>query len=143
MPPGDLQASTTIGDKICHVCGADVAGKPRQRDEKGRYWCMACAKKSDRKSAPESSPRRPKTVQCPDCGQAVAPVLMKTFDGSPICESCLGIRTREQAKAQARREAAARGGEEEKRQRSFLYVLLAVALVLGLFSVFWNGLIKL
>jgi DNA-directed RNA polymerase subunit RPC12/RpoP len=143
MPAGDTEASTTIRDKICHVCGADVAGKPRQRDEKGRYWCMACAKKKDGAPPPESTQRKPKTVQCPDCGQAVSPVLMKTFEGAPICESCLGIRTQEQAKALARREAAARGGEEEKRQRSFLFVLLAVALVLGLFSVFWNGLIKL
>lgn len=142
MPSSDLEASTTVGRKTCHICGVDVAGKPRQKDEQGRYWCIACAKNADKK-ADESGKGRAKTVQCPDCGQRVSPVLMKAFEGTTLCEPCLQIRTREHAQAQARREAAARGGEEEKRQRSYLILLLVVALVLTGFSAFWNGLIKL
>ncbi len=35
-------AATTAG-KVCVKCGVDVAGRPRQKDEAGNYYCAACA----------------------------------------------------------------------------------------------------
>jgi DNA-directed RNA polymerase subunit RPC12/RpoP len=129
-------ATTNIDHKICNSCGADVMGKERQKDGQGRYWCMACAKKADKQAALSSPQGRVKILQCPDCGQHVSPVLMKQFEGNPICPMCLEIRTHLQTKAQEQRLAAAREGEDEKRQRFILYGVLGITAALLVFNVF-------
>ncbi len=44
--------------KLCFHCGTDVAGKPRTKDARGRYFCAACDAKvrSQRSHAPAQSP---------------------------------------------------------------------------------------
>lgn len=44
--------------KICVVCGADCAGRPRMKNSKGQYACQACvqARKRPRKAARPAAP---------------------------------------------------------------------------------------
>lgn len=127
--------------KYCHVCGTDVSRKPRQKDDKGRYYCIKCANSGEGKLNPEAKERKGK-VQCPDCGQFLPKPAMTDFEGTMVCDPCRQVRVTEREKALERREEAARGGEEEKKQQSRLVILLGVAGVLGAWTVYSNFFVK-
>jgi hypothetical protein len=52
--------STPIAGKICVSCGEDVAGKPRTKDARGRYYCQPCYQKLAQKHARRESMPMPK-----------------------------------------------------------------------------------
>jgi len=128
--------STTEG-KTCFVCGINLSGKPRRKDDKGRYWCVPCSRGTDAQNA--EAAKKSTTVQCPDCGKSLPRSVMVKFGADLlICEPCRDVREKEHLRAQARREDAARGGEEERKQHSRLIYLLIVAGVLAVFTLYWN-----
>ncbi len=144
MASSELESSTVSDAKVCHVCGVNVQGKPRQRDEKGRYWCMPCANAADAEASQAVAERKLKGAQCDDCGRRVVESELLVVEGGKVCPPCQQIRAQEKAKAQARRELAASGGaEERRRQGTRLIVLLIVAAILAVFTLYWNGVIKL
>ncbi len=134
----EVAEASAVGGKYCHVCGTDVSRKPRQKDEKGRYWCVPCAKAADAKKRDVAEARVGGKKQCPDCGKYFPPVAMSEFEGTSVCEPCHHVRTQERAKATARREQAARGGEEERKQNTRLILLVIIAGVLAVFTTYWN-----
>jgi hypothetical protein len=138
MSSESVAEASAIGGKYCHVCGADVSRKPRQKDDKGRYWCVPCAKAADAKKREVADARAGGKAQCPDCGKFFPPVAMTTFEETSVCDPCFQVRTHERAKAQQRREQAARGGEEERKQSTRLIVLVIIAAILAVFTTYWN-----
>ena len=133
--------TNAIESKICHVCGTDVSRKLRQKDDKGRYYCIPCANSGDGKLNPEIKERKGK-VQCPDCGKFLPKPAMTDFEGTAVCEPCRQVRMTEREKALERREQAARGGEEERKQQSRLLILLLVAGLLGAVTIYSNFFVK-
>jgi hypothetical protein len=125
------------GSKVCFVCGIDLSGKPRRKDEQGRYWCLPCARGTEAQNTVKD--KKAGRSQCPDCGQSLpTSVMIKVEDGLLVCEPCRNVREQERQKALARREESARGGEEERKQSSRLVYLLIVAGGLAVFTVYWN-----
>ena len=41
LSPSETVDGTVI-EKICVVCGANVAGRPRLKDKQGQYFCIEC-----------------------------------------------------------------------------------------------------
>lgn len=133
--------TSAVGSKTCHVCGTDVSRKARQKDDKGRYYCVACANSGEGTLNPAARERKGK-VQCPDCGQYLPKPAMTEFEGTAVCDPCRQVRVHEREKALERREQAARGGEEEKKQRSRLLILLIIAGALGALTIYSNFFVK-
>jgi hypothetical protein len=50
-------------DKICVICGQNCAGKPRVKDNAGRYYCKACHERALART-------RPSTAKPPDVSPA-------------------------------------------------------------------------
>ncbi len=137
MASETAENSSAVESKYCHICGTDVTGKPRQKDDKGRYYCVSCASFGEAKLNPTAKEHKGK-VQCPDCGKYLPKVAMADFEGTAVCDPCRTVRVQEREKAQERREQAARGGEEERKQQSRLVILVIVAGLLGALTVYLN-----
>lgn len=94
--------SSTAPAKVCTRCGQDCAGKPRVKDQRGRYTCQPCYDqlKAERTAptpspapiapsepegfdvfALESSAEEPKTSPCRNCGAPLA-------ESAVLCVSC-------------------------------------------------------
>ncbi|HWB53957.1 MAG TPA: hypothetical protein VG722_07185 [Tepidisphaeraceae bacterium] len=125
---GDAPAKP--GQKICCVCGKDVAHEERFKDKKGRYWCYDCG------VADEHRRHRNDTVQCPDCHNSLPENEMVEYEGHHLCSGCATRRT-QSAKRQAARRAAAIEAEHHAQRQwrlmiagSILFAVLAIALVI-------------
>jgi hypothetical protein len=102
---GGRLAMTTTPTKVCIRCKRDCAGRPRTRDERGRYTCQECfdavVAKAPLKIAPPPPPEPPEvdigyllaeeqaaaapvaqdTATCMQCGVLMAP-------GAVLCTRC-------------------------------------------------------
>lgn len=92
--------------KICGICGEDCSGRPRIKDQQGRYFCKACAEQAAKqraaapaapKAAPPPPPAEPAEDEalpasfwndlpaaaspCPSCGSPMS-------QGGVVCMSC-------------------------------------------------------
>lgn len=92
-------------DKVCVICGADVADKPRVKDAQGKYACQACVQKRQAGTAAKPAAgtksaavtkkpasqdalwadlpdaNDPNIVRCPECAS-----IIRT--GKVICGNC-------------------------------------------------------
>src|SRR5215210_5208858 len=50
-----------VVQKLCCICGADVAGQPRMKDKTGAYFCIPCGQADTKKKHAVGTP-------CKDCG---------------------------------------------------------------------------
>jgi len=66
--------------KACRICGKDLTGKPRQKDDKG-YLCGACADAENK--------RESELEKCPECSRRLSPSAFTTFRGKRICRRCM------------------------------------------------------
>lgn len=75
-------SSHTSVSKICHKCGKDVAGQPREKDHEGRYWCIPCSE-ADRlhKLHVESG-------ICEGCGESPGKAALLLLGGQNLCANC-------------------------------------------------------
>lgn len=90
------------GAKLCRVCGKDLTGKPRLRDDLG-YICKHCSDLEDqgkipkpqREAQPDASPKPAKDplsdeklMRCPECNRKLKPLGFLPYRGQLICKSC-------------------------------------------------------
>jgi hypothetical protein len=109
-------------EKLCVGCGKNVAGHRRVKDSRG-YFCLDCARK-------ESLAKKPQGAKCPKCGRIVKEESMGALDGERMCQRCLR-EARELARPGSKRFRKIDEKHFEKASKTQLYVLVAIALVLG------------
>jgi hypothetical protein len=125
---------TAAVHKICVVCGANVAGKPRMKDGEGRYWCYECGITDTQRKHP---------VPCSDCGGEFPQTELADFQGVSVCTACADKR-----KLAARREAAriAAAEEEARHQELRRHRLLLAGIIVGCVTafvlIFWLMLVR-
>ena len=83
-----MSAEGLISEKVCGICGEDCSGRPRTKDAKGQYYCMACYEDAKRRqkaraSRPKPHARRPKPV---DDGLDMLAALADAQDAAPAIE---------------------------------------------------------
>ncbi len=104
-----MSTATPPPAKVCTRCGQDCAGKPRVRDQQGRYLCKACVERVKAEHAMAASPApqlaqpappaaasepegfdafalepssdEPKAAPCRNCGAPLA-------EGAVLCVAC-------------------------------------------------------
>ncbi|WP_428940925.1 hypothetical protein [Fontivita pretiosa] len=113
--------------KICVICGKNVAGHRRLKDSRG-YLCLDCAKAEKRQE-------REGKVPCAECGRYVKPGGIVEYNGLRICRKCHEDHKQLQKKA-VKKVATKHYEEHEKRN---LLILLAIFVALGLI-VLWRQL---
>jgi hypothetical protein len=57
-----MTADPTTTTKLCTVCGIDCAGKPRIKDQQGRYICKECFDKAKQTRQTQKNPPAPAPV---------------------------------------------------------------------------------
>ena len=78
-----VAAGTTPDEKTCAICGVDCSNLPRKKDERGRYYCLACldriaaqtqndAAEPPARSAPTSRELRHLSDDCQDSGPPIS-----------------------------------------------------------------------
>ena len=78
-----VAAGTTPDEKRCAICGVDCSNLPRKKDERGRYYCLACldriaaqtqndAAEPPARSAPTSRELRHLSDDCQDSGPPIS-----------------------------------------------------------------------
>lgn len=68
--------------KICHKCGKDVAGQPRQKDHLGQYWCVPCAE------ADNLHQMHTDAGICEGCGESPGKAALMLIGGQNLCPNC-------------------------------------------------------
>lgn len=137
---GEDIAFTAPSEKICCICGEDVAGKPRMKDHAGQYWCYECGMADQQKK--QQSLAGVTTVHpaskpfCPECQQEMSADQLTEFGGRRLCADCV-----EKLERSARREAARLAAAEEeaarmaRNHRTLMIVITAVAIAAVLLAV--------
>lgn len=83
--------SNSIGEgrpeKICVICHEDCGGRPRTKDRRGRYFCIACYEKAisaQHEKRPEALGRPPPTVKepAPTLGMIDANIMAELTDAA-------------------------------------------------------------
>lgn len=69
--------------KPCRICGKELAGRSRLRDELG-YLCKSCADVEDAKDAERDA----EMMRCPECQRKLRLAGFVDYRGSLICRSC-------------------------------------------------------
>jgi hypothetical protein len=131
--------------KPCIKCGQDCSGRPRSKDSLGRYICMECLERlQKRQAAPRPRPAAPPapaepdlaallaaeeasavavTHPCPKCGSGLPP-------GSVICNSC-GTDTRTGKRTRTVKAAAEDDDAERPSRAGSGLVAVPMILLLG------------
>jgi formylmethanofuran dehydrogenase subunit E len=68
--------------KICHKCGKDVSGQPREKDEEGRYWCIPCGEADKLQRLYRES------GICEGCGESPGQAALLLMAGQNLCPAC-------------------------------------------------------
>ncbi len=74
-------------EKICRVCGKDVANSKRTKDKAGNYYCQPCYENAQQRHSPPAKP-------LPVNAEAPTPVVSAIVQASPdlfACPSCGGM----------------------------------------------------
>lgn len=122
--PSPVEAAP--GEKVCHQCGKVVSGHRRLKDSRG-YICLDCAKK-------EHKEKKPQGVKCPKCFRVVKPETIATFKEERMCQRCLR-EAQDMARPGSKRFRKIDDKHFEQQSKTQLYVLIGVALVLGIIIV--------
>jgi hypothetical protein len=78
--PAPGRDASDFREKICIVCGKNVAGHRRVKDSRG-YLCYNCAKA-------EIKQEKAGTIPCAECGRRVKESGLVTYGGIRICRKC-------------------------------------------------------
>ena len=76
-----MSGHTTVS-KICHKCGKNVAGQPREKDHEGRYWCIPCSKEDKLHRLHMDS------GICEGCGESPGKAALVLIGGQSLCAAC-------------------------------------------------------
>ena len=117
-------AGAVAGQKICCVCGKDVAHEERFKDKKGRYWCYTCGVEDSHKRHHNDE------TKCPDCGQSFPSKEIVEHEGHHLCHGCMEKRVKA-AKREAARKAAALEAERtsERKRKQMIYGSISFAVI--------------
>ena len=72
-----------VVQKLCRVCGKDLAGHRRLKDSTG-YICLDC----DNKERGVYSEANDGLVSCAECGKRLKPAGLVNYSGTMICRTC-------------------------------------------------------
>ena len=76
-----MPAQTPV-KKVCHKCGRDLAGKPREKDHLGQYWCIACSE------ADKLHQLHIESGICEGCGESPGRAALLLIGGQNLCAAC-------------------------------------------------------
>jgi hypothetical protein len=124
----EAAAHAQAGSKHCYVCGADLAGRVRLKDNLGRYWCKQCA------SADKKAKRREEKGRCADCSRVFAPDKLTYFQNAKICATCFKAREKALEKKIKKQVIATKQTKHEWKSILWMAIGAAVLLVLGTLS---------
>jgi hypothetical protein len=82
-PLPDHAAPRVDGKKLCRVCGKDLTGRSRLKDDKG-YICKKC---SDAEFAADDERERD-LIPCPECHRKLKAAAFTEYRGTLICRRC-------------------------------------------------------
>jgi DNA-directed RNA polymerase subunit RPC12/RpoP len=83
---GGASAGASAGvhaKKICRICGKDLSGRSRLKDDKG-YICKEC---SDAEFEAEAEAEKD-CIKCPECERKLKPLAFVEYRGTLICKRC-------------------------------------------------------
>lgn len=123
--PSSIRDTVVDVEKICRVCGKDLKGHRRYKDERG-YICRSCEHDD-----------RARRIACAECGKAVPPEALRPWGPISICTRCWADHESD-PKQRIKRKVSSRKWEEMERQT--VLVIAGVALV-GLLILFVLSLI--
>ena len=119
-----LSSSETVDgavvEKICVVCGANVAGKPRLKDKQGQYFCIECGEADSERKHSVGTP-------CTDCKKKFPDKELHQHNGEPVCEACLA--KRHTAERDHSRRMRAQHEEEETRRARKIQISVGIGVV--------------
>lgn len=122
------------GQKICCVCGKDVAHEERFKDKKGRYWCYDCGVADSQKRHEND------LIKCPDCGESFANKDLVEHEGHRLCQGCVDKRVKAGKREAARKAAAEQAARDSERKRKqiiwFSAAFALAALALAAWAIF-------
>lgn len=125
LAPSD---AAPVKGKPCRVCGKDLTGRTRMKDERG-YICKTC---SDAEYAVEAEAERD-AMQCPECLRKLKPDAFVEYRGSLICKRCKADHA-ETDKLKVGKVALTKHAEADKRNVMTLAIVAAVLLLIGLIA---------
>jgi hypothetical protein len=114
-------------EKICFVCGKNVAGHRRVKDSRG-YLCYDCAKA-------EVKQEKAGTIPCAECGRRVKEGGLVNYGGIRICRKCHEDHKETQKKA-VKKVATKHFDVHEKKN----LIIIAVIFVVLALIVIWRQL---
>ena len=128
-------AGVQPGQKICCVCGKDVAQGERFKDKKGRYWCYTCGVADSHKRHANDQ------TKCPDCGESFSSNDLIEHEGHHLCRGCVDKRVKAVKREASRKAAAEEAGRASERTRKRIVVgsvaFAIVALGLAVWAIFF------
>jgi hypothetical protein len=107
-------------EKICVICGANVAGRPRLKDRQGQYFCIECGEADSERKHAVGTP-------CTDCKKRFGEKEIHQHNGEPVCDACL--MKRHQAERDHARRMRAQHEEEEAARARKIQISVAVGIV--------------
>jgi hypothetical protein len=118
--PKTIRETVVDVEKICRVCGKDLKGHRRFKDEKG-YICRDC----DRDE-------RARRIPCAECGKPVPPEALRPWGPISICTRCWADHESD-PKLRIKRKVSSRPWEELEKKT---VLAISAVVVLGLFVIF-------
>lgn len=114
-------------EKTCRVCGKDLRGHRRYKDDKG-YICRDC----DREE-------RARRIPCAECGKPVPPEALRPWGPIAICVRCWADHESD-PKMRIKRKVSSRPWEEleKKSVLAIAAIALAALLVLFMMQLIWG-----
>lgn len=112
--------------KPCRVCGKDLTGRTRMKDERG-YICKPC---SDAEFAAEADAERD-AMQCPECLRKLKPDAFVEYRGSLICKRCRADHM-DTDKLKVGKVELKKHAEVEKQQLLVYAIIAGVLLLIGI-----------
>lgn len=124
LSSADSTAVGAVAGKVCCMCGVDLHGRTRYKDNSGRYWCPTCNEK-------DQSRREP--AVCPDCNGNFTKADLIEFKGTPVCQTCWERRRQTARREESRLRAVEEeilATQESKRRWGLISLVIVVILVL-------------
>lgn len=115
--PETLADTVVEVEKKCRVCGKDLRGHRRYKDERG-YLCAGCEAED-----------RIRRVPCAECGKAVTPEALRPWGPISICARCWADHQND-PRLRIKRKVSTRKFEMVERQNLLIIAAVAVLLLL-------------
>ena len=123
-----------VVQKLCCICGADVAGQPRMKDKTGAYYCIPCGK-ADSERKQQRQEQAAVGTPCKDCAKKLPDEQLQMHNGDKVCEGCMAQR-RERQRENSRK-FRAKAYEDEQSHARHIQIGAGVAVVVIGAIIWW------